>query len=539
MEATQISPCQMDRPPSLKHYLSTNDVLLPDDSLALNGYLGQLTAHIEYLDSNIARLQIVDNAKNSERDRLQGEYDLCVKTKSPIRKIPPEILGIIFAFAVNTSSCNRFTDVATLRGVCSSWRQAALSTPGILDELIIYLDKWCPSEIQGLDEWMLHRQFEEELKPWLAIVRRTPAYHLTLALSKLRDPFSNAAENPQAQLARYLLSAIPQPGAITVRSTLGMFGVMLLASSGLTCSARKLTVQGGWKVDLQALGPAFPSLEALEVGIPLSLNTIPPFCHPSLTTLQLSGLSGQGIYLRRLIQELPCLRELKLSSRDYMNTEDVDTTSTAFTHHCLETLFIDGEDFLLFLHHISFPSLRFIELYGHYLTEYDHEMLGSSTGTRIFSTSSADSLLVSIRGDFHRPFLTRLIQSLPPHSNLLVDIDEDDEDGLRAIVPIASDNIEAIFCGRDTVDLSWVSIAEPARKQSSRSLKIYLPTGFGGWEKGYSRQEELRSRGFELEPVANEAAGLMLRSLAPVFSKHSASWWKCEVFQDLDWYIAA
>ncbi|KAH6912376.1 hypothetical protein BKA70DRAFT_1267345 [Coprinopsis sp. MPI-PUGE-AT-0042] len=516
MEATQISLCQMDRPPSLEHYLSTNDFLSPDDSLALNGYLGQLTARIRYLDSNIAKLQIVDNAKNSERDRLQGEYDLCVKTKSPIRKIPPEILGIIFAFAVNTSSFNQFTDVANLRGVCSSWRQAALSTPGILDDLRIYLDKWCPTEIQ--DERMLHRQFEEELMPWLAIVSRTPAYHLTLALSKPREPFNDAAKNQQAQLARYLLSAIPQPGAITVRSPLGMFGVMLLTSSGLTCSARKLTVQGGWEVELQALGPSFSSLEALEVGIPLSLNPIPPFCHPSLTTLQLNDLSGQGIYLRRLIQELPCLRELKLSSRDYMKTEDVDTTSTAFTHHCLETLFIDGEDFLLFLHPISFPSLRFIELYGHYLTEYDHEMLGSSTGTRIFSTSSADSLLVSIRGDFHRPFLIRLIQSLPPHSNLLVDIDEDDEDGLRAVVPIASDNIEAIFCGRDAVDLSWVSIAEPARKQSSRSLKIYLPTGFGGWEKGYSRQEELRSRGFELEPVSNEAAGLMLRSLAPVFS---------------------
>ncbi|KAH6883705.1 hypothetical protein BKA70DRAFT_1341908 [Coprinopsis sp. MPI-PUGE-AT-0042] len=479
MEAPRISLCLPDRPHAIEHYLSTNDALSPSDSLARDGYLTQLNECVENLESDIVKVQIGDDAKNAEKERLRGEYELCVKTRSPVRKIPPEILGVIFAFAVNTSPLNRFIDVANLRGVCSSWRQAALSTPGLWDGLTIYLDKWCPAEIRGLDEQMLLGRFEEELRPWLAIVNRTPAYHLTLSLSKPRQLFNDAVEDQRIQFGRYLLSATPQPGTVTLRSPLGMFGVNALASSGLTCSARKPTVAGTWKAKLRALG---------SWGNPLSLKSVPPFRHPSLTTLQLSHLVGQGIYLRQLIQELPSLRELRLSSKDYMSTED---------------------DFLPCLRHLSFPSLRFLEVYGH-----------TGTLTRIFSNSSATkSTFISIRGEFDQPFLTQLAQSLPPHCNLLVDIDEDDENGLGAVVPIVSDNIEVIFCGRGTVDLLWLS--------------IYIPTGFGRWERGYSRQDELRSRGFELEPVSNEASGLMLRSLAPSFSKDSVGWWECELVQNL------
>ncbi|KAH6912363.1 hypothetical protein BKA70DRAFT_1267311 [Coprinopsis sp. MPI-PUGE-AT-0042] len=494
MEAPRISLCLPDRPHVIEHYLSTNDALSPSDSLARDGYLTQLNECVENLESDIVKLQIGDDAKNAEKERLLGKYELCINTRSPIRKIPPEILGVIFAFAVNTSPFNRFINVANLRGVCSSWRQAALSTPGLWDALTIYLDKWCPTEIHGHDGQMLLSRFEEELRPWLAIVNRT----------------------------------------VTLRSPLGMFGVNALASSGLTFSARKLTVAGSWKAKLRALGSVLPNLEALEVGNPLSLKSVPPFRHPSLTTLQLSHLVGQGIYLRQLIQELPSLRELRLSSKDYMSTEDVDTTSMVYTHHSLEILFLDGEDFLPCLRHLSFPSLRFLEVYGHSFAGSDTDMLRSGTLTRIFSNSSATkSTFISIRGEFDQPFLTQLAQSLPPHCNLLVDIDEDDENGLGAVVPIVSDNIEVIFCGRGAVDLLWLSSAEPARKHLSRPLKVYIPTGFGRWERGYSRQDELRSRGFELEPVSNEASGLMLRSLAPSFSKDSVGWWECELVQNL------
>ncbi|KAH6912405.1 hypothetical protein BKA70DRAFT_1184978, partial [Coprinopsis sp. MPI-PUGE-AT-0042] len=128
MEASHISTL---RPPALDHYLNTNNVLSPSDLSTLEDYLTQLLERIGNLESDITRLQIADDTKDVEVECLRGEYELCVKTKSSIRKIPQELLGVIFAFAVSTAPFNRFIDVAHLRGVCSSWREAALSTPGI------------------------------------------------------------------------------------------------------------------------------------------------------------------------------------------------------------------------------------------------------------------------------------------------------------------------------------------------------------------------------------------------------------------------
>ncbi|KAH6883704.1 hypothetical protein BKA70DRAFT_1341905 [Coprinopsis sp. MPI-PUGE-AT-0042] len=479
MEAShQISLFPLDRPPTLEHYLGTNDALSPSDLSALEGYLAHLSERIENLESDTGKL---DDVKKAERDILRCEYELCVNTKSYIRKIPPELLGIIFAFAVSTAPFNQFIDVAHLRGVCSSWREAALSTPGIWTDLTIDLDK-C------------------DLKPWLAILTRKPSYHLTLTMSQKMKTAGRKEQAPQMQLAQCLFSSSPQPGAITLESPHAVFGIGLLDTS---------------------VGLAFPDLKALDV---------PLFRHTSLLTLDLRDLMGPGEHLQQLIQEFPSLRELKLSSTRYIKTGE--QVPIKHTYHSLEKLILDGEDFLFAFSHTSFPSLRVLVIHGHQFTAYDDETPHVNIFAETFSRSSTQPLLVALRGGFYPEFLTRLIQSLPPNSHLLFDTDEEDEDS-PCTASIASDNVEAIFCGRNAVDLSWLSCTQPARQTLSRSLPIYLPTGFEDWEAGYSRQDQLRRHGFELEPVSNESAGSILRSLAPVFSKHSAGWWECELLQNL------
>ncbi|KAH6883666.1 hypothetical protein BKA70DRAFT_1575457 [Coprinopsis sp. MPI-PUGE-AT-0042] len=525
---SQISLCIMDRPPQLEHYLATNDILPLSDSLVLQDYLAQLSERIASLEGDMARLHALESVAQAERDRVQREYKLCVNIKNPIRKIPQEILGIIFAFALPAS---RFIDIVRLRGVCSSWRKAALSTPGLWTNLTVDLDKWCSPELHGLDQHRLLRHFEDLLEPWLAIVSRIPAYHLTITSSDNRASISTTVEDHPTRLVQCLLLSTPQPGTITLESIAGALGITLLASLDLTCPALQLRIFGSWEADWHAVGCVFPNLEALEVGIPLTLNPIPPLQHTSLRTLSLQDLEGQGVYLHQLIHDLPGLCELNLSSDNFMKRgNEFEVPPVAYTHHSLETLILDGEDFLLALRHISLPSLRFLAVRGHQFEAYPNEVL------RNIFTNATQPLLIMLHGQFYQSFISLIIQSRPPKCHFLFDFELAVDEDLGLTVSLASNNVEAVFCGPDNVELQWLPPTEPVRDRVSRPVPIYLPTGFKDWEKGYSRQDELRQHGFELEPLSNKSVGSMLRSLAPQFSKYSAGWWECERVMDFSLY---
>ncbi|KAH6912378.1 hypothetical protein BKA70DRAFT_1398295 [Coprinopsis sp. MPI-PUGE-AT-0042] len=531
MDSLQSLSCIPERPPGLSYYLFSNEFPSNRELLTLDAYLAKLRKCLENLESDgdIGELLVEDDTEVTQRSRIQCEYDLFASFKSPIRKIPPEILGIIFVFAVGASPFNRFIDVVHLRGVCSSWRRAALLTSGIWTDLTVDLDKWCTVETGNLDDEMLLRQFADELDPWMAIVTRKPPYHLTLTSSDNSAPISSTIEDNQIRLVQHLLSTTPQPGTITVKSMVGALGIASLASMGLTCPSLMLRLFGDWTADLHAIGSVFPSLEALEVRILVTLDVIPPFHHASLQTLALHNLTGQEIYLEHFLREMPCLRELNLSSRQFIVKGNVNVVTTAYTHAFLKTLIIDGEDFFFALRHISLPSLRFLSIHGIEFMADDDEVSPTNIFTRTFQQRTTQPLLVMLHGCLYQSFLSRPIQSLPPNCHLLLDFASEEDEGPELALSIASDNIETIVCRRDAVDLRWLSSASPARKESSRPLTIYLPTGFEGWEKGYSRQGELRRHGFELEPRSNESVGSMLRSLAPQFSKYSAGWLECEL----------
>ncbi|KAH6912377.1 hypothetical protein BKA70DRAFT_830994 [Coprinopsis sp. MPI-PUGE-AT-0042] len=531
MQFSQISFCIVDRPPQLEHYLATNDILPPSDLPTLQNYLAQLNKCITSMERDNAWVHVLGSASQAERDRLQREYKLCVNIQNPIRKIPQEILGVIFASAVGTVPVSRFIDIAHLRGVCSSWRNAALSTPGLWTDLTVDLDTWCSPQPHGMDEQMLLRHFEDLLKPWLAILSRTPAYHLTVASSDNRASINNTIEDHQTHLTKYLLSTTPQPGTITLKSPVGPLAISLLASIGLTCSALELKLSGICTADLPAVGSVFPKLESFEIWIPWKLGGIPPLQHTSLRTLSLQDLEGQGVYLHHLIHDLPGLCELNLSSDNFMKRgNELDVAPIAYTHHSLETLILNGEDFLLALRHISLPSLRFLAVRGHQFEAYPNEVLNN-----IF-TNPTQPLLIMLHGQFYPTFISLIIQSRPPKCHFLFGLEFDVDEGFGLTVSLASHNVEAVFCGPGNVALRWLSPAEPVRNRVARPVPIYLPTGFKDWEKGYSRQDELRQHGFELAPLSNESVGSMLRSLAPQFSKYSAGWWECERVMDFSLY---
>jgi hypothetical protein len=193
---------------------------------------------------------------------------------------------------------------------------------------------------------------------------------------------------------------------------------------------------------------------------------------------------------------------------------------------------LDGEDLLYSLRHTSLPCLRLLAIRCMQLPPHGDERDRVDLFRRIFERSSTKPLLVVLQGEYFPSFFHQLITSLPPNTHLLVDFNGGPLiDGYCA--SIASDHIKAIYCGRDPVDLSWLSSDEPAREASSWPLKVYLPMGFPLWSYGFSHQEEFQSCGFEIEALSNRVIGQMLHSLMPVLSKYTADAWECELLRDI------
>ncbi|KAH6912392.1 hypothetical protein BKA70DRAFT_1267355 [Coprinopsis sp. MPI-PUGE-AT-0042] len=541
----------MNRPTELSHYLSTNDVFPPSGLPTLDSYLSQLTTAIETLGSDINHLQAILDSKKEEERRLQVEYRDCASIKNPMRRLPLEILGLIFRFAIGDVPFNRYIPTAYLRGVCSSWRKVATTTPGLWTGLTIDLDQWSHSENQDLGEETLPRLFQK-LYPWLPILSHTHPFHLRL-ISELPSDDSDADEidtadidtaniDRQRMLVQHLLSMAPPPGSLGLETPLALLATIGAASIIVT----KVEISEDATPALKGFTISetqFPNLEALEITGLLDFDE-PTFPHSSLQTLHLVHGLKEEFFFHHILQSLPSLRELRLDDPGDMGLSSPPTVlGTAYVHQCLETLIIVGENYLFALANVSFPHLRLLEISGFGSTVFKDDVLESHIRPDVFARSSSQPLLVSLCGDFYQLFLPRVLACLPPNSYLQFDVsaiikrprydswgyyeDNEDEDDNAGTLPISieSDNIEKIFCGSEAVKLWWLLDASPARKQSPRPLTMYLPTGCDGWEEGYLRRDALLEFNFELETLSNKSLDVMIRTLAPTLSRHAANWW--------------
>ncbi|KAH6912367.1 hypothetical protein BKA70DRAFT_1267317 [Coprinopsis sp. MPI-PUGE-AT-0042] len=472
---------------------------------------------------------------NDAHGRLKQEYDACASIKHPIRVIPPEVLGHIFAFAVDTPGFNRFIDVARLRAVCSSWRQVALRTPGLWTSLTIDLYKWC--QAHAFDEEETLWEFKDDLSPWLAILDRSNPYHLILT-SCVHDPNLDERDfDYQQQLVHHLLRARPQPGNITIDCLMALYSTELFKSACPRVTEVEITaranqdIEEGWSLEKHL----FPNLEALTLHGSIDFCQS-PFAPSSLRTLHLDDLVGEPFVLLHLVQDLPALCELYLSSKNGMDEEDWDPyNSQPYTHRSLQTLTVSNESLLFPLSCFSFPCLRFLGLHGHGLDDLNEDLVEADILVQIFAKSASDPrLLVSLRGSFLRRLLSQVITCLPCSTHLHLDVSQiargssssldsdsgtDCEDDDHATIPIQWDNFEAVYCGEHTLDLRWIPATDPEQHRSSHPITIYLPEGYGKLAAARDRRGELRNCGIELQELEKESFEAKLSSLAP-------QWWK-------------
>ncbi|KAH6883662.1 hypothetical protein BKA70DRAFT_1575454 [Coprinopsis sp. MPI-PUGE-AT-0042] len=535
-----------NRPPKLAPYLSTNHALPPTEIPILDSYIVQLKDGMKNLERDISELQAILDVKKKEYRGLEQEYGISTGILHPIRRIPPEIMGHIFAFAVNQPPFNRFIDIARLRAVCSSWRDVALTTPGLWTSLTIDVDKWCKASAPHKDEPdETLRQVKQELLPWLGILDRSQPYHLVLTAVEENPILDSPPVDYQEQLVHYLLGAEPKPGFITINSATALFSTTLFPSACPTVTEVELTEkangdQEGWKFE----GHVFPSLTSFIFCGSIAYCEA-QFAPSFLRTLHLKEVDGDPHDLRRILASFPSLQELNISWKEDEQIGDMFHADTQlYTHHSLETLILSEEGLIFPLFGFSFPCLRFLGVRGHGLMVPDHELVENDLLKRILARSPSEPpLLVSLRGLFFKGLLSWFIESLPPSTRLHLNVsgvmseDNSDRDDSgddtederrtyapRTAIPAQWNNLEAVYCGRHTVGLWWISDKAPG--ENVHPLKIYLPQGYEALPAARHRRDVLQSYGLELEVLSKEAHKEKLRSMAPQFSKYSKKWWR-------------
>ncbi|KAH6883640.1 hypothetical protein BKA70DRAFT_169931 [Coprinopsis sp. MPI-PUGE-AT-0042] len=236
-------------PPELAPYVSSNNILPSYLSSYLDAYLLKLFQTMKRLESEITAspLEELPIFKMQDYQKVKEAYNTHVRIKAPIRRIPQDVLGVIFPYAIDIPPFNTYSDVARIRSVCSSWRHVARTTPGLWTSLTIHLDKWCGEELDDLDSDALLRHFKEALAPWTSILSKTIPYQLILTSNKRKRkshwPVYNQISHRNL-LVEYLFHSTPGPNIVTIDSWSALCGA--LASHSSSTRTVKVHTIGLW-----------------------------------------------------------------------------------------------------------------------------------------------------------------------------------------------------------------------------------------------------------------------------------------------------
>ncbi|KAH6883637.1 hypothetical protein BKA70DRAFT_1341805 [Coprinopsis sp. MPI-PUGE-AT-0042] len=449
---------------------------------------------MERLEAEISALEELLNSKKQTYERAKAVRDAHLRTIAPIRRVPQDVLGVIFPYAVDIPPFNRYIDLARLRSICSSWRHLAKTMPGL----------WT----------LLH--FEEVLAPWTSILSKTTPYRLDFKSDRTYPP--DYPISHKNMLIQHLFHLTPGPGDVTVRSWSALSGAL----SSCCSSTRKVRVDAaGMRIPEEIrLEPVFPNLEILMSDCSFDCAYL-SLGHPSLAILHMDDVQGSVTSFTHVLQVLPALRELKLNSSRTFG--DPPNPREIYSHLCLEVLLVRGEDLLYLFRSLAFPALRFSIVEG--LDMNTDSILADEILPRILGKSTSSTFIISLRGRLRRRFVEQIIGSLPANSYVHLTPSrilnrEDPYDMTDGTINIESDNVEAIFCDTRTGDLSFLADS-PARRHSSRPLNIHIPSNVGDAETNRQKWEALEGAGYHLDLRSAGEIDSTLLSLAPEYRPES------------------
>ncbi|KAJ7177235.1 hypothetical protein C8R43DRAFT_974562 [Mycena crocata] len=156
---------------------------LPSNASHYHSQIESSMAVLKQYDTDIERLGKALDDLILDRSRLQDYVDGCQAAVSPVRRLPPEILGEIFTSLSFPSGerCDSTEELENLGGlgllqlsaVCFHWRSVIMGTPSLWSQITLDLDVW-PERV---DECTLFLDLAEKF------LERGACHPLTISLN--------------------------------------------------------------------------------------------------------------------------------------------------------------------------------------------------------------------------------------------------------------------------------------------------------------------------------------------------------------------
>ncbi|KAF9254886.1 hypothetical protein L218DRAFT_912886 [Marasmius fiardii PR-910] len=126
------------------------------DRCSINILLNDAQNELKSYEREINRFKAKIMGLETKRDWLKRTITRYRSLLAPIRTLPPEVLGNIFAFCCeeNTLDVDRPPPVITLSVVCAQWREIVVSTPSLWSSLCIDFQHW---DVLSADHLALER----------------------------------------------------------------------------------------------------------------------------------------------------------------------------------------------------------------------------------------------------------------------------------------------------------------------------------------------------------------------------------------------
>ncbi|EAU84957.1 hypothetical protein CC1G_04053 [Coprinopsis cinerea okayama7 len=285
-------------------------------------------------------------------------------TLAPIHLLPPELLAIIMRVVLHHNktawSNERRTNLFQLRSVCRQWKETGDSNSDFWRSLKININFWDRFETsadgvadfaQKVTWWFSHAGSEQGLE--LIITRKH--YRNVLKLADVVAFLSQSDFN---------WKTLTFPGAILFGISENIDTVLNDKDVWKTVKNLSLNLSVVNEQQLLRMSTTFPSLESISMTQDIfrfDRDTI-PFSHPTLTSLELTGIYGSIKGFAIFIAGLQALEELILSSCNSLSSYG-DNQITPTTHLSLKRLvLIRQRSAETLLAALTLPSLQLLRL---------------------------------------------------------------------------------------------------------------------------------------------------------------------------------
>jgi hypothetical protein len=519
--------CTMASPPELYPYLCSNYQLPQSLHPLLEAHLSQTRSSIAALDTEIALLEAVLFSKREERLKASKIFTKHSQILCSARKIPPEVWGIVFSFALGEDPFGRQERKAycCIRAVCRSWRDVLAETPGIFKGLVVDLDG--PLTRSWFNELEAGKQqVKEKLQMWLTIMGRNRPYHLDLGLED-EDNYVEFFEEFGPGISgfvQWILTNEPAVNILSVREVSIFTSILDHVPPNNQISQLTLAFNGHFiepeYFEKRTLQEGFPCLQRLIIHPPFDF-LLPMQC-PNLQALTLTQVWMPAHNLLTFLSGLPSLRELMIASTCPVQAGSPipPALSTPLMHPKLEILVIEGEDMMLLLEHVTFPVLKFLALMacgprGH------HEFLIETIPSFLRRCSQdCNTFMTSISGQIPKSMFDSIVYNLPPDTRLHLDarIDlpthEDAAISPSPPTPAHARTFSEVFCTQNVDDLQWLRGNHEGSPANEQRI-MYMLEGVLGKDEVHERKRNLRGFGYTLAILPVDAYRSLLRSSMP------------------------